>query len=112
MDLTFCELRAKDVINVVDGKRLGHIVDIVFNCRNGRIQGLVLPPYKKTFSLFKSSEDIFVPYNQICKIGADVILVELFFDNPCGCKPRVCNAETMNIDLNKNDFNLNDYNNT
>ncbi len=27
-DLTFCELREKEVINIVDGKKLGRILDI------------------------------------------------------------------------------------
>ena len=31
METTFLEMRAKEVINVVDGRLLGHIIDVVFD---------------------------------------------------------------------------------
>lgn len=80
-ETTFLELRAKDVINVVDGKRLGRILDIVINLRNGRVMGLVLPGNKNFLGLFKSNGELFVPFRNICKIGNDVILVELYYNN-------------------------------
>lgn len=80
-ETTFLELRAKEVINVVDGKRLGHILDIVINLRNGRITGLVLPGNKNFLGIFKSGGELFVPFRNICKIGNDVILVELYYNN-------------------------------
>lgn len=76
-DITFCELRTKEVINIVDGKRLGNIVDIVFCAKTGRIKGFVVPAYSRGFNLFKCGEDIFIPYQNVCKIGDDVILVQL-----------------------------------
>lgn len=77
METSFCELKTKEVINVVDGKKLGNIIDIVFCMETGKIKGLVVPQYSKGFSLFKSGDDIFIPYNNICRIGDDVILVQL-----------------------------------
>lgn len=77
METTFCELRTKEVINVVDGKKLGNIIDIVFCAETGKIKGLVVPAYSKGFNLFKSGEDIFIPYQNVCRIGDDVILVQL-----------------------------------
>lgn len=81
MESSFLELRCKEVINVTDGKKLGHIVDIVFDLPSGRIKGLVVPLPNCGFSLFKSPKHLFVPYNQICKIGNDIILVELYGDD-------------------------------
>lgn len=81
MESSFLELRCKEVINVTDGKKLGHIIDIVFDLPSGRIKGFVVPSCSG-FSFFKSTQQIFIPYNQICKIGKDTILVELFFDKP------------------------------
>lgn len=78
METSFCELKAKEVINVVDGKQLGHIIDLVFDTQYGKILGLVVPGEKSGWNIFKSVEDIFIPYNNICKIGYDCILVELF----------------------------------
>ena len=39
-DLTFCELREKEVVNIADGKKLGRILDIAFTS-NGTIKGLI-----------------------------------------------------------------------
>lgn len=81
MENSFLELRSKEVINVTDGKRLGHIIDIVFDLPSGRIKGLVVPMCSRGFSLFKQPQQAFIPFNQICKIGEDTILVEVFSDN-------------------------------
>ena len=82
MESSFLELRCKEVVNVVDGKRLGHIVDIVFELSTGNILGLVVPGDKNIWNVFKSGGEIFIPYNQICKIGDDTILVELYSTVP------------------------------
>ena len=81
MENSFLELRSKEVINVTDGKRLGHIVDIVFELPSGRVKGLVVPVCSGGFSLFKPVSQAFIPFEQICKIGDDTILVEVFSDN-------------------------------
>ena len=75
-EVTFCELRCKQVVNVVDGRCLGHIIDIVFDLKCGRILGLVTPGFRRWF-WFRPREDIFIPWRCVCKIGDDVILVEL-----------------------------------
>lgn len=75
IQLSFTELRKKDVVNMVDGRRLGRIIDIVFDIK-GRIIGLVTPGFRRMLFL-KSTDDIFVPWCDIKKIGDDVILVEL-----------------------------------
>ena len=81
MEITFCELKSKQVVNVIDGKQLGHINDIVINSNNARIVGLIVPGYKSKFGLFKNTENLFIPYQNICKIGDDVILVEVYNQN-------------------------------
>ena len=78
METSFLELRNKEVINVLDGRLLGRIIDLVFDVRTSRILGFIVPGSKSFFSIFKSCSDIFIPYNNICKIGEDVILVEVF----------------------------------
>ena len=85
-EVTFCELRCKQVINVVDGKCLGHIIDIVFDLKCGRILGLVTPGFRR-WLWFRPREDIFIPWRHVCKIGDDVILVELkpLCGAPVGC---------------------------
>jgi len=77
MEITFCELRAKEVINIYDGRSLGNITDIVIDTSCARVLGIIVPKDRSLFSIFKSNTDFFIPYNRICKIGKDIILVEL-----------------------------------
>ena len=77
MDISFCNLRNKEVINVCDGKKLGNIVDLVFDTCYGKVTGIVIPADRSILNVFKTCNDIFIPYNKICKIGKDIILVEL-----------------------------------
>ena len=81
METSFCELKGKEVINIVDGKKLGRIIDIVFDTQCGKILGIVVPNYNKSWNIFKSSDDIFIPFNCICKFGDDAILVQIFIPN-------------------------------
>lgn len=81
METSFCELKGKEVINIVDGKRLGRIIDIVFDTKCGRLLGIVVPCYNKSWNVFKSNDDIFIPFNCICKFGDDAILVQIFIQN-------------------------------
>jgi len=46
------ELRTRDVINIVDGKKLGNIIDIDLDLENGRVLGLVMPGQSKGFNSF------------------------------------------------------------
>lgn len=77
MEITFCELRAKEVINIYDGRSLGNITDMVIDTSYGRVLGIIVPKDRSLFSIFKANTDFFIPYNRICKIGKDIILVEL-----------------------------------
>jgi len=80
---SFCELRTKEVVNVLDGRRLGRIIDIVFDPRcNGEVKGIVVP-FVKRFFLFRDKE-VFVPWGCIRKIGEDVILIELTLEEGGG----------------------------
>ncbi|MCL2587150.1 MAG: YlmC/YmxH family sporulation protein [Firmicutes bacterium] len=75
-ELSFVELRSKQVVNVIDGKVLGRICDVVFSRQSARVLGFVVPG-DSGFSLFKKKGDLFIPFERICKIGVDVVLVEL-----------------------------------
>lgn len=70
------ELKQKEVINVKTGKRLGNIVDYDIDVRSGRIVGVSMPHSGKFLLLSKPENDIFIPWEQIKKIGDDVILVD------------------------------------
>ena len=70
------EIQNKDVINL-SGVKLGNIIDIKINQEDGKIESFILEK-KKFSSLFSGSSEVEVYYNQIKKIGDDVILVESF----------------------------------
>ena len=81
MEASFLELKAKQVINTVDGKCLGHMTDIVFDVVCAKALGFVVPqPNQGFWGLFRGGKDIFIPFDCVCKIGVDVILVELYVD--------------------------------
>ena len=75
-EMSFCELRCKQVINVIDGKLLGRICDVVFSRGSARVLGFVVPG-DNGFHILRKRHDVFIPFERICKIGHDVVLVEL-----------------------------------
>ena len=76
MELTYLDLRRKEVINIGDGRRLGRVTDIVFTVPKNVLTGIVVPGCGRG-GLFKSSPDLFIAMGCIVKIGEDVILVDL-----------------------------------
>ena len=104
MDISFCNLKNKDVVNICDGKNLGNITDIIIDSCCGKIIGLIVPSNKNFFSLFKSNNDIFIPYNRICKIGKDIILVDIIMHNDC-CND-VFTASQQKQKNTQNSFNI------
>ncbi|MDD2586457.1 MAG: YlmC/YmxH family sporulation protein [Syntrophomonadaceae bacterium] len=71
------DLRARDVINILDGKKLGNILDIDLDLEQGKVLSLVLPGRARGFSFFSRRDEVIVPWNKIIRIGRDVILVEV-----------------------------------
>jgi len=94
MNISFCELKKKDVINLCDGSNLGNIYDIVIDTCTGEILGIVLPTSKGIFNIFKSSNDLFIPYTRICKIGKDIILVDIIMQENQTNNISCCNTNT------------------
>ena len=66
------ELQQKEIINISNGKRIGVIVDVIVSI-NGNIEKLVLE--EKRGRKF-SKEEYEVSWNQIIKIGDDIILID------------------------------------
>lgn len=71
------ELQAKDVVSITDGKRLGQIGDLDIDLENGVIRAVIVPGGGRFLGMFGNAQDYVIPWNQIVKIGADVVLVEL-----------------------------------
>ncbi len=71
------ELWSKEVINMADGRRLGMIEDVELNLRAGRIDSIIIPGRPGLFGIFGGSDELVIEWNQIHKIGDDVILVDI-----------------------------------
>jgi YlmC/YmxH family sporulation protein len=77
MSMKLSDFQTKDVINIVDGKRLGQISDLEIDLRQGRIDAIVVPSYSKFLGLFGGGADLIIPWSNIVKIGMDVVLVKM-----------------------------------
>lgn len=71
------DFQTKDVINIVDGKKLGQISDLELDLRQGRIDSIVVPNHSRFFGFFGGGTDVIIPWRHIVKIGTDVVLVKL-----------------------------------
>jgi len=72
------DFQSKDVINIVDGKKLGYINDIELDLRQGRIDSIVIPQVTRFLGIFgQNGGEIIIPWRNIVKIGTDVVLVRI-----------------------------------
>ena len=70
------DFKHKEVINIVDCRRLGFVQDVNANLETGIITSIVVPGNNRLFNVF-SSNDIVIPWQNIKCIGDDIILVEI-----------------------------------
>ena len=79
------EFQTKDVINIVDGRRLGQISDLEIDVRLGKIEAIVVPGNSRFMGWFGGGSELVIPWRNIVKIGSDVVLVRLEgLDEPVG----------------------------
>ena len=74
MEISYTDLRQKEVVNLQNGARMGKIIDLIVDSNGKNVLGVVVPGVRR---FFRASEDIFVPWCNISKIGNDVILVSM-----------------------------------
>lgn len=72
------DLQHKDIVNVMDGKKIGTIIDISLDS-NGVLDSLIVEKSKFILSYFTNKNEIEIKWKQIEKIGEDVILVKMNF---------------------------------
>lgn len=68
------ELQKKDIVNINTGERVGNIIDVNIS-NDGYVTSLVADRTNFRF-LFNSNSEMEITFNQIVKIGEDVILVK------------------------------------
>lgn len=84
MEVSFSELRTKEVINTQDGRKLGRVCDVVLCYPDNKWIGLVVPGGRG----FSKKQELFLELRNIVKIGEDVILVNVGFPRAQKCDKR------------------------
>lgn len=67
------ELQAKDVVNVVDGNKLGKITDIEIDFDSGKIIEFTVSKNKYLFGI--GNNQLKITWDKIVKLGGEVIIV-------------------------------------
>ena len=81
MEEYLSDLTQKQVINFCNGKLLGYATDFIIDVSCGRLMSMVLPGEGKLFGL-KRCVDLIIPWEKICKIGNDAIIVDIGYSIP------------------------------
>ena len=75
--LRYCHLRQKQVINLIDGARLGCISDLILDECSGKICAIAVPMPCNSFLGVFYTKQIVIPFGNIVKFGDDTVLVEV-----------------------------------
>lgn len=70
------ELKAKEIINVRSGARLGSLADIEFDLESGKLVSIVVPGAYRLMGFLGREEDMVIKWEDIKKIGDDVIIID------------------------------------
>lgn len=71
------DLRQKEVINSCNCKRLGFVGDVDFDIDCGCIKAIIVPGPAQCCGLFGRNSEYIIPFDKICRIGPDIILVDI-----------------------------------
>jgi len=69
------ELQSKDVINVVDGTKMGRITNMEIDITTGKINSIIVQTNTRFMNFFTGNNNVVIPWNQIVKIGGEVVIV-------------------------------------
>lgn len=75
------DFRQKEVINISNGERLGFVTDAVIDEENGAVKALLVPKKGKTLGVFGKETEYEISWNDIRKIGEDIVLVDGCIEN-------------------------------
>ena len=71
------DLQSKNLVNINDGRNIGNIIDAKVNEETGNIASLIIEGKGGVFSFLNKDSELEISWNDIKKIGEDVILVNL-----------------------------------
>ena len=76
MECTINDLKAKEVIDIHTGNRLGFVHDVEIDVVSGKLVSLVVPGAYRFMGFFGRENDNVIKWEHIKKIGEDIILIE------------------------------------
>ena len=76
MSAKFTDLHCKEVICISDGRRLGFIQDVIIRLPKGELIAIVVPGTCRWGGLGPPKDDFVIPWERICRIGPDIVLVD------------------------------------
>lgn len=79
------DFRKREVINIIDGSRLGFVRDVEID-KEGKIKSIIIPGPSGILGILNRNNDFVIPYENIRTIGEDLILVE--FEMPYNSAPK------------------------
>ena len=71
------ELQNKNLVNVSNGKNIGNIIDVNIDYQSGNIKSFIIESKGSILTFSNKDNDMEVKWNDIQKIGEDVILVNM-----------------------------------
>lgn len=78
MAFKISELVQRDIVNLMDGSKLGIVKDVQIDLATGQVLALVIGSgERKFYGLLDAGRDVVVPWENIRKIGVHTVLVEV-----------------------------------
>ncbi len=71
------ELQNKNLVNIENGKNIGNIIDVNIDYESGNIRSFIIETKGSILTFLNKDTDVEVKWNDIEKIGEDVILVNI-----------------------------------
>ena len=78
MDLS--DIQAKEIVSIVDGRKLGRVVDVHIDIKQGQIHYFIAEEKHFFKRIFGRETETKFTFDNIEKIGEDVILVKLWYN--------------------------------
>ena len=88
MSIKFTELQCREVICVSSGQRLGFVSDVRIDVSEGKVCAIVVPCPGRLLPVPGRGEDYIIPWSAICKIGPDILLVDIQPESCRSIRPR------------------------
>lgn len=84
------EFAEKEIICCHDGSRLGFADDLMLDPCTGRIVSLLVPTGGKFCGLIGKGDELIIEWNEIEKIGEDIILVNKVIECSSSSRKKYC----------------------